>query len=445
MVAGSSHLALDGTILSLYWGVPFISYLIALAALPVLAPHFWHRHYGKVACIWSSITLICLAWSFGIPVAFHTTLETYLHHFIPFIIFIFTFYAICGGIKIDITSRASPLFNLSYLSCVVLLASWIGTTGAAMLFIRPFLKVNQHRTECRHLVIFYIILVCNIGGTLTPIGDPPLFLGFLNGVDFFWPTVHLLGPFLTAAIPLLLMFYLVDRYYANSNDSVKFKIKIAGKRQSILLGLTILTIISSGMWHSQVSITIYGVHLTLPSILRDSILLILALISLKVSTRAYRVANSFSWAPFQEVFIIFATIFIIAAPMFAMLHAGAQGSFAGLFDILNKNNQPQDLMYFWLTGVLSAFLDNAPTYLVFFNLAGGKASSLMTTYAGTLTAISLGAVFMGALTYIGNAPNFMVKAIAEEHAIKMPSFIGYLAWSLTLLLPLLFLVAWLWI
>jgi len=447
----SHPVELDGSTLSIWWSLPFLTYLFLLAMMPVLAGQFWHKHYGKISIGWGLITLLTLVGTYGLPVTQYTVIETYMHHFIPFIIFILTFYVICGGINIDIVCRASPLVNVVFLSFAAFLASWIGTTGAAMLFIRPFLHMNRNLYRRHHLVIFFIFLVCNIGGALTAVGDPPLFLGFLNGVDFFWPLIHLMGPFLTIMIPLLGIFYLVDGYLSRQillkpqSEKVEFRVKILGIRNFVLLGLALTVIILSGIWHPNVTCVFFGVKLTLESLLRDFILVILTLLSLRFTPKVVRNANAFSWGPLKEVFIIFATIFLIAAPMFAILKAGNQGAFAGLVKLINNNDQPHNLLYYWLTGGLSAFLDNAPTYLIFFNLAGGNASSLMVNHPDTLAAISLGAVFMGALTYIGNAPNFMVKAIAEEQHIRMPSFMGYLGWSFLFLIPLLILVGWLWL
>lgn len=442
---------LDGSTLSIFWSFPFIGLLISLALMPVIFPTIWHKHYGKISLLWALTTLVPLFGYFGTNITFHTLLETYLHHFIPFIIFVLTFYAICGGIRIDMSCHATPLLNTMFFAFATFLANWIGTIGAAMLFIRPLLHINKHRPHQRHLVIFFIFLVCNIGGCLTPLGDPPLFLGFLNGVDFFWPFANLLGPFLTASITLLFIFYLFDLYYAKQEmpstkaETIIFKVKIQGARNLLLLGLAIAVISISGVWHSKIVLSFFGTPLPLQNLLRDLLLLGLTALSLTGSSQRIHLKNAFTWSPFKEVCILFAAIFMTAAPVFAILHAGSEGALAGVQNLINNNGHPHHLLYFWLTGILSSLLDNAPTYLIFFNMAGGNAQALMTTYAQTLTAISLGAVFMGALTYIGNAPNFMVKAIAEEHEIKMPSFVGYLKWSVLLLIPLFILVGWLWI
>lgn len=447
---------LDGTALTLWWAFPFAGILLSLALMPIIAGHFWHNHFGKVAAAWTLITLGMISYNFGLGAALHEVLLTYLHEFIPFIIFILSLYVICGGIKIDITTKPTPYFNTVFLAITTFIASWIGTTGAAMLFIRPFLHVNEQRPNKRHLVIFFIFLVCNIGGSLTALGDPPLFLGFLNGIDFFWPTTHLFGPFLTVTIPLLIIFYFFDKHIFKKEgikkESLKtqekddsFTVSFGGRRNLLFLLCAIAVIVLSGIWKSKEGFYIGEVFLTYPNVARDITLLLLTFISLHYGNKRVRSDNHFTWGPFMEVFKVFAAIFITAAPVIAILKAGEQGAFSGLVQLVNTNEGFENDLYYWFTGGLSAFLDNAPTYLVFFNLAGGNPTELMGPLSHTLIAISSGAVFMGALTYIGNAPNFMVKAIAEQNRISMPSFFGFMIWSLLILVPLFILVDLLWI
>ncbi len=442
--------------MSLWWVLPFAGVLLSLAIMPIVASDFWHHHFGKISGVWALIALGMIGYVFGVGTAIHEVLETYLHHFIPFIIFILSLYVICGGIKIDITTKANPYFNTFFLGVTTFVASWIGTTGAAMLFIRPFLHVNQGRKCRQHLVIFFIFLVCNIGGSLTAVGDPPLFLGFLNGVDFFWPTTHMFGPFLTMTIPLLVIFYFFDkRAFKKENDDystlrdnqedVRFIVRLGGQRNLLLLLCAVASIIFSGIWKTDMGIYIGTVFLKAPDIARDIILLGLTSLSIFYGNKRVRAENSFTWGPFMEVFKVFAAIFITAAPVIAILKVGQGGALSGLVQLVNTAEGPHNGLYFWITGGLSAVLDNAPTYLVFFNLAGGDASELMTTLSQTLLAISAASVFMGALTYIGNAPNFMVKAIAEQDQIAMPSFFGYILWSVGILGPFLILVHLLWI
>lgn len=448
-VWGSS---LDGTALSSAWAIPFIGLLLSLSLMPIIAPRFWHTHFGKISALWALITILMIWIGFGLQTAVEDICATYIDHFIPFIVFILSLFVIAGGLRIEIITKATPFFNTLFLALAGSAASWIGTTGAAMLFIHSFLAVNKHRKTKRHLVIFFIFIVCNIGGALSAIGDPPLFLGFLNGIDFFWPTKNLFLPFLTVMSPLLIIFYLLDRYHyrqegqlSHALDTERFIVKISGKENIVFMFLAIASIIFSGMWHPERDLHIGILHINYPDLLRSTILLLLTVASLKMGNPSIRAANHFNWDPFKEVLKVFAAIFITASPVLAILKAGTEGPFSMIVSLVNSESGPNNEVYFWVTGILSAFLDNAPTYLVFFNLAGADPSMLMTTLAKTLIAISIGSVFMGAMTYIGNAPNFMVKAIAEQNKISMPSFFGYMGWSITILLPLFYLSAVLWI
>ena len=314
-----------------------------------------------------------------------------------------------------------------------------------MLMIRPLLRANDNRRYRAHAVVFFIFLVANIGGALTPLGDPPLFLGFLKGVDFFWTTRVMLWPTLTASAILLALFYCVDRYLFRRegprprvlDPTPDSRIRIDGKVNFILLALILACVLLSGLWKPGLTLEVYGTTMELQSVLRDLALIALAWLSWKLTPAKSRHANHFSWAPIVEVAKLFAGIFLTIIPAIAMLRAGNEGALAPLLALVSgPDGRPVDALYFLLSGTLSSFLDNAPTYLVFFNLAGGDPVVLMGPLATTLAAISAGAVFMGANTYIGNAPNFMVKSIAEARGVKMPSFFAYLGWSLLVLSPI---------
>jgi Na+/H+ antiporter NhaD/arsenite permease-like protein len=326
----------------------------------------------------------------------------------------------------------------------------MGTTGAAMLLIRPLLRANAARRFKVHVVVFFIFLVANIGGSLTPLGDPPLFLGFLKGVDFFWPTRMLFGPMILVSSILLVIFYVLDHMFwrreqaaaPTLSDEPRFRME--GNINLVLLVAVVLAVLLSGVWRPGVSFTIYHVEVELQHLTRDVLLLAIAYASWRLTPQATRAANDFTWFPIIEVAKLFAGIFITIIPAIAILRAGTAGALAPVVGAVNRGGEPVDAMYFWATGILSSFLDNAPTYLVFFNTAGGDAAMLTGPMASTLVAISAGAVFMGANTYIGNAPNFMVRAIAEEQGVPMPSFFGYMVWSCLFLLPLFGLVTWLY-
>jgi Na+/H+ antiporter NhaD/arsenite permease-like protein len=299
--------------------------------------------------------------------------------------------------------------------------------------------------------VFFIFLVSNIGGSLTPLGDPPLFLGFLKGVDFLWTLETMLRPMLLASGILLALFYVIDRIAWNrehaelrARSRVPRQLRIDGLHNVLYLMAIALTVLISGIWNREASMPVgFGLEMPVNSLIRDAVLIAISLLSWWTTPRNVRVENAFTWAPMQEVAMLFAGIFTTMIPMLAMLKAGNEGPFAPLLSLVSTpDGQPVEAAYFWLTGGLSSFLDNAPTYLVFFNLAGGDAQELMGPLELTLLAISMGAVFMGANTYIGNAPNFMVRSICEEHTIKMPSFIGYMLWSGAILLPLFGLMTW---
>ncbi|MGF6777939.1 Na+/H+ antiporter NhaD/arsenite permease-like protein [Paraburkholderia sp. GAS334] len=444
----------DGATLSALWGVPFAGVLLSIAIFPLVAPAFWHHHFGKIAAAWAAAFLVPFAVAFGADAAFGTLVHALLEEYIPFIVLLATLYTVAGGICVRGNLHGSPRLNTGILALGTVLASIMGTTGAAMLLIRPLLRANDNRKHVVHVVVFFIFLVANAGGSLSPLGDPPLFLGFLNGVSFFWTTTHLALPMLFICVVLLTVFYALDSYYFRRReearkpfldptpDSAPFGLD--GKINFVLLGAVIALVLMSGLWKPGTEFNVFGTHVALQNAVRDAALIVVTLVSLAITPRAARAGNDFNWAPIEEVAKLFAGIFVTIAPVIVILRAGEAGAFAGIVHLVNDaSGQPHDAMYFWATGVLSSFLDNAPTYLVFFNLAGGDAQTLMTTGATTLAAISAGAVFMGANSYIGNAPNFMVKAIAESRGVRMPGFFAYLGWAVVVLMPVFLVTTWL--
>jgi Na+/H+ antiporter NhaD/arsenite permease-like protein len=312
-----------------------------------------------------------------------------------------------------------------------------------MILIRPLLGANAARKHNAHVVVFFIFLVSNIGGVLTPLGDPPLFLGYLNGIDFFWPARNLWPQALFAAGMLLTLFFLLDAFFFRREESklsaetAATNFKIRGFANIALIGVAVFAIVLSSFWRPGIGFEILGTRIELQNLLRESVMILVGLASLWVTKPGLRAANGFDWEPIREVAYLFAGIFVCVIPVMAMLHAGANGPFAAVTCILTATDgMPNNPAYFWATGFLSSFLDNAPTYLVFFELAGGDPAVLTRELAKTLTAISLGTVFMGANTYIGNAPNFMVYAIARRAGVNVPSFFAYMLWSSAILLPL---------
>lgn len=435
---------MDGASMSLAWAVPFAGILLSIALFPLFLPRFWHHHFGKVAAFWALAFLLPFAVTHGGGATAGVIAHALIDEYIPFIILLFALYTVSGGILIMGNLHGSARLNTGLLALGTACASIMGTTGAAMLFIRPLLKANDNRRHNVHVVVFFIFLVANIGGGLTPIGDPPLFLGFLKGIDFMWTVEHMATPVAFASLVLLGLFYLIDSYYFRQPDELLPRdptpdrpTRIYGKFNFVLLAAVVGAVLLSGLWKPGVSFAVLGTELELQNLVRDVLMLLIAGVSLKFTPKPVRAGNEFSWDPILEVAKLFAGIFIAMAPTIAILRAGSDGAMAGLVRLVSDAaGQPVDGMYFWMTGILSSFLDNAPTYLVFFNLAHGEPVHMMGEMASTLLAISAGAVFMGANSYIGNAPNFMVKAIAESRGVKMPSFFGYMLWSSAILLPL---------
>ena len=438
-----------------FWSVaPFVGVLLSIAIIPLINLHFWEHHMFKIVLFWSLLFLVPFGIAFGSHELIMNFLEIMLLDYLPFIVLLSGLFVVSGGIILRGDLAGTPKGNVTILLIGTLLASWIGTTGASMLLIRPLIRANQWREKKAHVVIFFIFLVSNIGGCLTPIGDPPLFLGFLRGVPFFW-TMRLLPMLAVNAVVLLTALFLLDRHYykkeieagRSRETSLKLegseKLAIDGKRNFIFLAMIVGSVILSGnlprleAFADQVTREIYGwqvfdgVSLGYNTIVQMSVIVIAGVLSWKFTPKTIRECNFFTWAPMKEVAQLFFGIFITLIPALALLNT--YGSSLGV---------ATPLQFFWTTGLLSSFLDNAPTYLVFLATAGslGAAEGVVTT-VGTiapplLLAISAGAVFMGANTYIGNAPNFMVKAIAEENRVKMPSFVGYMGWSFCFLIPL---------
>ncbi len=453
LAAGADSPHLDGALVDIIWGLPFAGLLLSIALFPLIAPDFWHAHFGKIAAGWSALLLGPLFVVFGLSVFVFELLHIGLLEYIPFVILLFCLFTIAGGIRFKGKVFGTPSVNTLILAFGTFIASWAGTTGAAMLLIRLVLDANAKRTHKVHTVVFFIFLVANIGGSLTPIGDPPLFLGFLKGIDFFWPLQNMLWPMLLISVLLLGMFFLIDSWYFKKeklqedpdelNDNSLLNIRIEGGINFIFLMAVVLSVVLSGVWKPDISFVIYHVEVELQNIVRDVMLLLIAGLSWRLTPAYIHEANGFTWFPIVEIGKLFAGIFITVAPVIAMLRTGTEGALSGIITLINdKNGQPIDSVYFWVTGILSSFLDNAPTYIVFFNTAGGNPDVLMGPMASTLLAISCGAVFMGANTYIGNAPNFMVRSIAQERGVNMPSFFGYMLWSSILLLPLFGLITW---
>jgi Na+/H+ antiporter NhaD/arsenite permease-like protein len=437
---------LDGAAMKWPFALPFAGLLLSIAIGPLLFARFWHSHYGKIAAAWSLAALVSIAWLAGGSAMAAAFVHAMLGEYLSFIVLLFALYTVAGGILLTGQIRGTPGNNAVMLAIGTAMASIVGTTGAAMILVRPLIRANISRRHNTHVVIFFIILVANVGGALSPLGDPPLFVGFLQGVGFFWTLHNLWIQTAIVAALLLAMFVVVDVWRFRGEPVVERveppdPIRVRGLVNVALIAAIIAGILISANWRPGVAVDILGTRLELQNLVRDGMLVVIAFLSLWFTQEEHRQTNGFSWEPIREVAKLFAGIFIAIIPVLAMLDAGKDGAFAWLLSaVTERDGSPHQVAYFWYTGLMSAFLDNAPTYLLFFKLAGGDARVLMGELPGTLAAISMGAVYMGALTYIGNAPNFMVAAIAIERGIKMPSFFGYLFWAGVILIPMFLLL-----
>jgi Na+/H+ antiporter NhaD/arsenite permease-like protein len=448
-----------GKVLPAWSVLPFAGILLSIALFPLLAPRFWHHHYGKVSAFWALVFALPFVYAFHQAAVFEI-LHVYLIDYIPFIILLWALFTIAGGIVVRGSLNGTPAVNTVLLFLGTVLASWVGTTGAAMVMIRPVLRANRHRARKAHIICFFIFLVANIGGALTPLGDPPLFLGFLHQVPFFWVTMAILPHMVLASSILLGLFFLVDTFVCRKEqgrsvppgkDEEKVPVRIDGLYNLIFLAGVVGLVLMSGYWKAG-RFHIMGVAVAYENLVRDAGIVVMGCMSLYFTPWGLRQANDFGWAPIVEVAKLFAGIFMTIVPALAILQAGSEGALGSLLTFVRD-----PVHFFWAAGSLSSFLDNAPTYLTFFNMALGKlgmtesmvplacslgAASATPGFVGLLKGVSAGSVFMGANTYIGNAPNFMVKSIAEEAGVRMPSFFGYmLKYSIPILIPVFVLVS----
>ena len=426
------------------WGLPFVAVLLSVALFPMFAPRFWHRHMGLVLAGWV-LALVLPDMALHGPVAalaevWHAVLLEYL----PFVVLLLALFTTGGGVLIHGGPWGRPAGNTLLLAIGTLLAGVMGTTGAAMILVHPLLRANAERRRRRHLVIFLIILVGNIGGALSPLGDPPLYVGFLRGVPFFWPTVHLALPVAAIAGLFLTVFYVLDRrlFAEEARDAAapqprREALRLRGWINVALLGVVIATVLGMGVWRPG-TVTLAGQTIGVERLAGMAVMLAVTLASVAATPPAVRHGNLFTWAPMTEVATLFLAVFITIGPVIALLHAGLDGPAAPLLRLVQgPDGHPAPLPMFWLSGGLAAFLDNAPAYLVFFELAGGDPSVLTGPLAPVLRALACATVFFGGLTYIGNAPNLMVRSIAAHRGVRMPGFFGYMLWSCALLLPAL--------
>ena len=437
-----------GEQVSLMFCIPFVGMLLSIAICPLVMPEKWEKWRWLFVVFWSLLFLIPFAIKFNVPTMLDQLMHSMVGDYLTFIVLLFGLFCVAGNICLEGDLAGTPKTNVGLLLIGTILSSWIGTTGASMVMIRPLLRANSWRSRSVHTVVFFIFLVSNIGGSLTPIGDPPLLMGFMRGVPFQWTLIHMLPIMLVNVVLLLGLYYILDtRAYKKDLAAGRHpvtggaKLRLAGAHNIIFMLMIVAAVILSGVLPklamfqdaagNALSLHIYGnVSLTYANILEIILILLAAFLSFKTTKKEVRTKNNFTWGAIEEVAVLFVGIFITMIP--ALLFLNTHGASLGL-------NHPAQM--FWCTGMLSSFLDNTPTYLVFMTVAGalgaaeGVVTSVGTIAVPMLLAISAGAVFMGANTYIGNAPNFMVKSIADENGVKMPSFFGYMAWSFGCLIP----------
>ena len=429
--------------------IPFAGLLLCIAVMPLIKPEWWEKNQALAVILWSLLFIIPSVVLNGAGETTETVLDCIVNDYLTFIVLLFGLFCVSGNITLEGNLAGSPGVNAVFLAIGTLLSSCIGTTGASMLLVRPLIKMNSWRKNKAQIMIFFIFMISNMGGCLTPIGDPPLLMGFMRGVPFFWST-HLFPILLFNMVLLLIIFYFIDRRSYRKDIAAGLhpdiskpgvELKIEGLHNVIFLVAIVVAVILSGtlpglpMFQNAagkvIGLKIFKeVELTVPAMIEIAIILLAALLSFKTTEEKIRTQNHFTWGAIKEVAVLFIGIFITMQPALALLKT--MGPELGV-------SEPYQM--FWATGMLSSFLDNTPTYLVFLTTAGtlgftsGIATTVGTISVKVLTAISCGAVFMGANTYIGNAPNFMVKSISDENGVRMPSFFGYMVWSLGILVP----------
>ena len=434
---------------SLLLCIPFAGLLLCIAVMPLVKPEWWEKNQALAVILWSFLFIIPSVLLNGAGETVETVLECIINDYLTFIVLLFGLFCVSGNITLEGNLAGSPAVNAIFLAFGTLLSSCIGTTGASMLLVRPLIKMNSWRKKKSQIMIFFIFMISNMGGCLTPIGDPPLLMGFMRGVPFFW-SLNLFHILIFNMVILLIIFYFIDRRAYRKDIAAGLHpdiskpgvdIKIEGLHNVIFLVVIVAAVILSGTLPglpvfkdaagNVIGIKIFKeVKLTVPAIIEIIMILAAAGLSFKTTPQKIRTQNHFTWGAIKEVAVLFIGIFITMQPALALLKT--MGPNLGI-------TEPYQM--FWSTGMLSSFLDNTPTYLVFLTTAGTLGfTSGITTTVGTISvqileAISCGAVFMGANTYIGNAPNFMVKSISDENGVRMPSFFGYMVWSFGILVP----------
>lgn len=427
----------------LAWGLPFLGLLLSIALLPTLLPRFWTRRMGLVSLGWALALLVPQALLSGATTAGAAAWHALLIEYLPFATLLLALYTTGGGVHVRGGPAGTPAGNTVMLAIGLGLGIVVGTTAAAIVLIQPLLLCNAHRERRIHLVVFLVVLVANAGGALTPLGNPPLYVGLLRGVPFFWPAIHLLPHFLLLGAVLLAVFWWLDRRLAAAEPppAPRAPLRLRGWGNIGLIAVTVGAVLAQGFVHPGM-VELLGQPVAIERLASIGVFIAVTELSLWLTPRAIRQANDFVWHPMAEVAILFAGIFVTITPVAAMLQAGLNGPLAPLLQLTqDSNGAPIPLLYFWLSGLLSAFLDNTPTYLVFFDMAGITPATMTHAQTLVLEAISAGATFFGGLTYIGNAPNMMIRAIAAHRGVRMPGFLGFMVLAGALLVPVFMLLS----
>ncbi len=417
-----------GANLGLIPALPFLGVLVSFAVLPGAAPRFWHRRMAVIILAWVALHVVLQAAAHGLSGALAGLWDVSVAEFLPFIVLLLALYAMGGGIAITGGPWGRPAGNVLLLAVGTLLAGVMGTIGASLLLIHPLLAANGHRFEKRHLVLAFIILVGNAGGALSPLGDPPLLVGFLRGVPFLWPARHLTAPLLVVAVPVLALTYCADRHFARREAAPKrLPFRVRGWLNVALLLALMAAIPLEGVWHPGM-LALLGAKLPREQAAVTGLAAMFIAVSELYTPRAVRAHNRFAWGAMREIVILFFAIFVTIGPVYALLAR-------------TNLTQAAPVWWFWSAGIASAVLDAAPTYLIFFKAAGADAARLSAGSSTLLSALAAGAVFFGPVTYLGNAPNLMVREIASRRGVRMPGFFSYAGVMIALLAPVFLLMS----
>lgn len=435
LMPGVAHAAQGGG--ELIWGLPFAGVLLSIALVPVVAPRFWGRRMGAVVLGWTLVLVGAQAVVLGPGVALGAAWQAVLGEYLPFVTLLVAMYAVGGGVLIQGGPWGTPSGNTLLLGIATVCAGVVGPIAVSMVLIHPLLRANAHRERRVHLVVFFIVLVCNVGGVTTPLGNPPLYIGLLQGVPFLWPMRALWPIGMVLAGPLLVAFWLIDRHLAAGSVAApgRQRVHVRGWGNLAMLGLLVGTVLLQSVWRPG-EIDVFGAPVGLERLFGVAVFGLVAVTAAVSTPLAVRQGNMFDWGPMVEVAKLFAGIFVTITPVLEMMAAGAGGALGGVLRLAGDGaGGASPVAYFWLSGVLSAVLDNAPTYYLFFTMAGGDAARLTGEGVVVLMAVSAGSVCFGALTYIGNAPNLMVRGVAAHRGVRMPGFFGYMLYACALLLP----------